>query len=819
MISSRADLQRTLVDRSQAVVEGWYQAVHGSTVGLLSPSELRSELYDVWERVVAFILAEDGDSRSAELIGASFVSLGIKPEAVACVLQVVLETLTDDLPRHVEAVVQPRLPNLIAGMTSGLYETGTQKLLEQQEEIRAAQARALRRAEDQLRIRNAGIESSINGIMTLDLEGNLTYVNPAFLEMWGYDSERQVLGRNASEFGAWEGNIDQALAILDEYGGWIGELKAARHDGTHFDVQASVSPIRDEAGRVYQLMVFFVDITERKKSQEALRQSAIRAAFLNEIGEEIAAQRTAEGVLERAVHLAQETFGFHQVGVLLLDRGQQVLEAAALAGDVEGLGDHEISIPVAEGITGWAARHETTVVAPDVADDPRYICAVPKEVPTRSELAVPIISAGHVVGVIDVQSPETGAFGSGESVVLETLADQIAVALENARLYQALQQELAQRRRAEEALRMSVQRLETVHEIDQAILSAKSREEIARAVVRDLQRLIPCQRASIDIFDWEAEELTVLAAVQTIGEGRAGTGARFPLTQRQWLFDLWEGIKSFLAAPIGIHDELMGLLTLGSDEVHGFEDEHKPIVKELADTVAIALQQAHLLDSIRQQRERLRGTMARLAEVEETERRRVVRELHDQVGQNLTALDLNLSLVRSRLEKQGLVELHSRVDDSLALVEQTNERIRRLMVDLRPPVLDDYGLMSALHWYGDQFSERTGIDVVVEGKEEATRDLSLHVENALFRIAQEALNNTAKHAQADEVTIALSVDETVIRLRICDDGVGFEPGDLEGQAGGWGLLTMRERAESVGARCLFGSTSEEGACIVVEVPK
>ena len=140
------------------------------------------------------------------------------------------------------------------------------------------------------------------------------------------------------------------------------------------------------------------------------------------------------------------------------------------------------------------------------------------------------------------------------------------------------------------------------------------------------------------------------------------------------------------------------------------------------------------------------------------------------------------------------------------------------MIDLRPPVLDDYGLLSALHWYGDQFSARTGIAVSARGKEELVADLSLHVENALFRITQEALNNIAKHARAHRVTIGLSENETALRLTISDDGQGFDLEEAERDRDSWGLLTMRERAESVGAQCRFQSFPGEGTRVSVEVP-
>jgi two-component system sensor histidine kinase UhpB len=113
-------------------------------------------------------------------------------------------------------------------------------------------------------------------------------------------------------------------------------------------------------------------------------------------------------------------------------------------------------------------------------------------------------------------------------------------------------------------------------------------------------------------------------------------------------------------------------------------------------------------DALQQYTKRLRSLAAQLTEIAETERQQLARELHDQVGQNLTVLGINLNIIKAQLPENSPTEVRFRLDDSLALVEQTAERIRDVMANLRPPVLDDYGLMAALRWYGDQFAKRAG---------------------------------------------------------------------------------------------------------------
>jgi Rrf2 family protein len=216
--------------------------------------------------------------------------------------------------------------------------------------------------------------------------------------------------------------------------------------------------------------------------------------------------------------------------------------------------------------------------------------------------------------------------------------------------------------------------------------------------------------------------------------------------------------------------------------------------------------------------QRLRALGERLAQVSEAERQQLARELHDQVGRNLTALGINLNIIRTQVKADLMPVVYARLEDSISLVEQTTEQIRDVMAGLRPPVLDDYGLLAALHWYAEQFAARTGIRVTVEGDEPVER-LDPAVENALFRIAQEALNNVAKHAQASMVTLSLEIENELLCLVVRDDGVGFDSLQLAERAveRGWGLFTMSERAEAVGGHCSVESFPGRGTQVTVEV--
>ena len=215
--------------------------------------------------------------------------------------------------------------------------------------------------------------------------------------------------------------------------------------------------------------------------------------------------------------------------------------------------------------------------------------------------------------------------------------------------------------------------------------------------------------------------------------------------------------------------------------------------------------------------DRLRSTARRLVEVQESERRTLARELHDRVGQNLTALGLNLRLVASGLASDARPDVSSRLGECDSLVMQTVDAIRDVMGELRPQALDEYGLLAALRSLAASFSRRTGVQVAVAGDRAAGR-VPKTVDLAMFRIVQEALNNVAKHSKASRAEISFSSTNGYAALTVRDDGIGFDPKHVEASNpnAGWGLLIMRERAEAVGARFDLDASPGAGVRVLVE---
>ena len=207
---------------------------------------------------------------------------------------------------------------------------------------------------------------------------------------------------------------------------------------------------------------------------------------------------------------------------------------------------------------------------------------------------------------------------------------------------------------------------------------------------------------------------------------------------------------------------------------------------------------------------RLQALSRRLVSAQETERRHIARELHDQVGQALTAAQLNLQAI-SRMP--AAFAINGRLQETLVVIVQVLEQVRSLSLELRPALLDDLGLGPALHWYTEKQAATAGLKIELTTDLPAQR-LDPVVETECFRLVQEALTNVARHAKARQVTVDLRQENGCVHLRVRDDGIGFEVRSVRQQAvrgASLGLLGMEERAALAGGEVEFNSAPGRGA--------
>jgi signal transduction histidine kinase len=245
---------------------------------------------------------------------------------------------------------------------------------------------------------------------------------------------------------------------------------------------------------------------------------------------------------------------------------------------------------------------------------------------------------------------------------------------------------------------------------------------------------------------------------------------------------------------IAVHDKL------GSDA--RFSDEDLRLVEIFGARAAVAVSLSERV---------ARDTVRRVVDAQESERRRLALELHDETGQALTSILLGVSSIRAA---QSDEEAEHAEADVRSLVVQALQDVRALAVELRPAALDDFGLVPALERLGETFSERSGIATVVQAN--VQERLSPEVEITLYRVVQEALTNVVKHSGAEHVSIVISNREGSVAATIDDDGRGFDNADVRQDA--LGLLGMRERLALVGGTLEVESSAGSGTTIAAQVP-
>ena len=260
-------------------------------------------------------------------------------------------------------------------------------------------------------------------------------------------------------------------------------------------------------------------------------------------------------------------------------------------------------------------------------------------------------------------------------------------------------------------------------------------------------------------------------------------------------------------------NELAGLIMFFSDQEIDNDHSPTPFYELLGRQMGVALETASLFDNVRQQRSRLQTLSRKLVNIQESERRVIALELHDEAGQALTAIRVKLSLLQEELDHE---QDKQRVQEVIDLTYDVLESLRSLATGLRPAALDRAGLAPVLREYVESFAER---ERIVGGFDSSLGDAVLPsiTEIVLYRIAQEALTNVSRHARARRVDVLLRARKGSIVLIIEDDGVGFDPSSIQ-QEGHLGLLSMQERAEMVGGRLKIETQPGAGTTIIAEVP-
>ncbi|NBC15678.1 MAG: PAS domain S-box protein [Bacteroidetes bacterium] len=383
----------------------------------------------------------------------------------------------------------------------------------------------------------------------------------------------------------------------------------------------------------------------------------------------------------------------------------------------------------------------------------------------------------------------------------------------------------------------SRRRLELLRRIDQAVLAARSPASIGEEALRLLGESIPYALAAVALFDVDADRLTVLATRSPAEEDLEALGGERPLADhgnierllqgrtvhtrdlsrhaprrpvQQWLHE--RGFRATLSVPLMVEETCVGALNFAAEKP--FREEHVAIAEEAAASLAVAIHSAQLTEAVEAARQRQEALSHRLVQIQEQERRHLALELHDEIGQVLTSIALFLR----RLAGEALsADAQESADRALHLAERLTNQVRGLSLELRPPMLDDLGLLPTLEWYVRRYTRDVGITVDFRqaGLVEAT--VPEAVRTTAFRVVQEALTNVARHAQTDCATVKALLADGTLYLRVEDRGVGFDPQNVAHPTSG-GLSGIRERAALLDGQVEIDAAPGAGTTIIVTLP-
>jgi PAS domain S-box-containing protein len=443
----------------------------------------------------------------------------------------------------------------------------------------------------------------------------------------------------------------------------------------------------------------------------------------------------------------------------------------------------------------------------------------------RSRLCVPIKITDEIIGVLSLESALPHRFTPNDQQVLQTLADQAATAIENARLYKEIGQH--------------IEELASMNMISQAITSSLDIGETLIVITNHVVRLFNARSAALALYDKAKDEIWFDAISGdrvgltkgdriSSGEGVVGWVIQHgePLLladmaqDNRFYGDVEEQLQlkdhSILCFPLQTRSETIGAIEVISKKDELFNQNDLRLLSWLAMPAAVAIQNAQLFEQVSIGRKRLQSLSHRLVQIQETERRHIARELHDEAGQTLASLMVGLRLLEKEANNPKAIPI--RIAELKRTTDGVLENLHRLAMDLHPATLDHLGLVATLRQYVETFGAQYQLILQFEtvGFDNEQR-LPPTIETNLYRIVQEALSNVARHAQATHADVLLERRGGQIVTIIEDNGIGFDP-ETKKASNRLGLLGMRERAEMMGGRLEIESAPGAGTTIYVETP-
>jgi signal transduction histidine kinase len=545
---------------------------------------------------------------------------------------------------------------------------------------------------------------------------------------------------------------------------------------------------------------------EHARLAARMQRLLAKEQLLTELGRDVSATLDMATILALTSERLAAAF---PASTILLNDDDGIAQLTSQIGSIDQAGAHM-------ALGRWVAQSGLPFLSNDSADEPRIaLIGAEQPWPRGSQIAVPLRSGGRVIGALTAASPQTHAFTFEDVDLLEAVAAQIGGPIGGALLYQQTQ-------RLAEQIRRRNEHLLVLNALASLAVSTPDIERLQADVTAQIHQGFGFGHVELYRIDEVAGEAILAARASRFDHGPVGyrqplsrgtLGRAYESGRTVRINDVraepsyiampsFEG-RSELCVPVVAGGRVLALLNLESGRESAFSDEDVEAIETAADVLAGALEKARL------------SQRAQEAAVLE-ERSRLARDLHDSISQQLFSMTLTSQAARAQLEKnpaRAAVQLERLQETAAASLAE----MRALIFQLRPPALSEQGLVGALQQHVASLDRREDLNVAleVEGDERHTRG----VEQALYRIAQEALNNVMKHAGTCQVRVHLSMQPEQIVLTIADDGRGFDPIVKRDSGRHLGLVSMRERASELGGMLDLRSEQGRGTTIIVTVPR
>jgi PAS domain S-box-containing protein len=397
--------------------------------------------------------------------------------------------------------------------------------------------------------------------------------------------------------------------------------------------------------------------------------------------------------------------------------------------------------------------------------------------------------------------------------------------------YQGIIRDITELRKREKDKKRRSRELAILNHIYSIVHRSLILQEVLADALREMIKLIRAQRGWIFLLEEDGQFRMYAASRREEGLSKNNQTVKFDgdklpssptFLQGNWTGNtigekmLSEAMRSrVLWVPLKAARKDLGIILLRLKDA-GIPDEELRLVRLSANQIAGAIERAKLYSDIMEKEQKLKVLSNSLINMQEEERRRISRELHDEISQALTAVEIELKVLRNRVgESFAEIESFEKIGQ---LVRNTSTNIRRISLDLRPVLLDELGLGSAVRWYVNEFIQRTGIHVSVQMKG-MTKRLDQQREIMIFRIIQECLTNVFKHAEASKASVELFDAGDSIRLSVGDDGRGFQKGKGGSKINGHGLglFGIQERLKIIGG-VLEVESGANGTRVFARIP-